>query len=234
MTAAGSVTFPANAADNGFIHDEPIRELATPWNEIHRNAGSHIFAIEAQALAYLSQDDIIGIFTPDGICAGNIQIVNTSENLAFYTFADDQLTTETDGFIDGQLMNFKLFRSSTGEEFNLEVVYNTGMPNNDGLFASEGISAIKGLSILNTGLTENFAKGLYIYPNPTTSNVTVGGITGIKQISVMSAEGTVLMRFTPKTEGNQILDLSALPAGFYQVQIRTSQGIVTRKVVKGM
>jgi hypothetical protein len=234
MAAAGSVTFPANAVDNSFIPDEPVKELTTPWNELHRNSGSHIFAIEAQALADLSQDDIIGIFTPDGICAGNIQIGNTTENLAFYAFADDQFTSETDGFTNGQPMIFKLFRPSTGEVFNLEVAYNPEMPNNDGLFASEGMSAIEALSILNTGLAENFARGLYIYPNPTNGVVTVGGIAGIEQILVMASDGSVVMRITPKSEGNQLLDLSNLPAGFYQVQISTSQGVATRKVVKGL
>jgi hypothetical protein len=234
MAAAGSVTFPANAADNGFIPDEPIRELSTPWNEIHRTAGSHIIGIPTQALANLNDGDIVGIFTPDGICAGNIQIGNTSENHAFYAFADDQITNEPDGFTDGQPMIFKLFRPSTGEEFNLEVAYNPEMPNNDGLFASEGMSAIEALSILNTGLAENFARGLYIYPNPTNGKVTIGGINGIEQILVMASDGSVVMRITPKSEGNQLLDLSNLPAGFYQVQISTSQGVATRKVVKGL
>jgi hypothetical protein len=234
MVAAGSVTFQANVADNGFIPDEPIRELTTLWKEIHRTAGSHIFAIPAQALTDLSQDDIIGIFTPDGICAGNIQIGNTSENHAFYAFADDQVTSETDGFTDGQPMIFKLFRPSTGEEFNLEVAYNPEIPNNDGLFASEGMSAIEALSILNTGLAENFANGLFIYPNPTDRKVTIGGISGIEQILVMASDGAVVIRINPKIEGNQVLDLSGLPTGIYQVQIRTSEGVVTRKVVKGL
>ena len=228
-----SVTFPANVADNGFIPDEQIMELATPWNTIHRTAGSHIFAIQQQALANLSKEDIIGIFTPNGRCVGNSQIVNLNQNLALYAFADDQLTSETDGFTDGQPIIFKLFRPSTSEEFNLQVAYSPEMPNNDGLFATEGISAIKGLSLINTGLAEEFAKGLYIYPNPTKSNVTIGGIKGIEEILVMSVDGTVVMRANPKSEGNQVLDLSALPAGFYQVQIRTSQGVVTRKVVRG-
>jgi hypothetical protein len=234
MTAAGSVTFPANAADNGFIHDEPIRELATPWNEIHRNAASHILGIEAQAMTNLTGGDIIGAFTTNGLCIGNAVIGNITENQSLYAFADDQFTSEADGFTDGQPMIFKLFRPSTGEEFNLEVVYSSEMPNNDGLFATEGISAIKGLSILNTGLTENFAKGLYIYPNPTTSKVTIGGINGIEQILVMASDGSIVMRMNPNADGNQVLDLSALPAGFYQVQVRTSQGVVTRKVVKGL
>jgi hypothetical protein len=232
LTTSGSVTFPANVADNGFIPDEPIRELATQWNNIQRNAGSHIFAIEAQALANLSLDDIIGIFTPDGICAGNIQIGNTAENLAFYAFADDQFTNETDGFTDGQPMIFKLFRPSTGEEFNLEVVFSNEMPNNDGLFATEGISAIKAISGINTGISQDFAKGLYIYPNPTNGKVTIGGITGIEQILVMASDGSVVMRMNPNADGNQVPDLSALPAGIYQVQIRTSVGVVTGKVVK--
>jgi hypothetical protein len=131
-------------------------------------------------------------------------------------------------------MIIKLFRSSTGEEFNLEANYNTSMPNYDGLFATEGISAVKGLSILNTGLTENFAKGLYIYPNPTNGKVTIGGIAGIEQILVMASDGSVVMHMNPNADGHQVLDLSALPAGFYQVQIRTSEGVVTRKVVKGL
>jgi hypothetical protein len=233
MAAAGSVTFPANVADNSFIPDEPFRELSTPWNEIHRTTGSHIFAIPAQALTDLSQDDIIGIFTPDGICAGNIQIGDISKNQSIYAFADDQFTSETDGFTDGQPMIFKLFRPSTSEEFNLDITYNTEMPNNDGLFATEGISAIKGISVINTGLAEDFAKGLYIYPNPTNGKVTIGGITGIEEILVVASDGTLVMQINPKTEGNLLIDLSDLKAGLYQVQIRTSQGVVTRKVVKG-
>jgi len=234
MAAAGNVTFPANAADNGFIPDEPIRELSTPWNEIQRTAGSHIIGIQAQALAGLFDGDIIGIFTPEGLCAGNVQIGNISEKQSIYAFADDLLTNEADGFTDGQPLIFKLFRPLSGEEFNLEVAYSPEMPNNDGLFATEGISAISSIIANIAGLNENFAKGLYIYPNPTNDKVTIGGITGIEQILVMSSEGAVVMRFNPKSDGNQVLDLSNLPAGFYQVQIRTSKGVVTRKVVKGL
>jgi len=234
MAAAGSVTFPANAADNGFIPDEPIWELTTPWNNIQRNAGSHIFAIQQQALANLSKEDIIGIFTPDGHCVGNVQVANLNQNLALYAYADDQLTGETDGFTDGQPMIFKLFRPSTGEEFNLDVVYNAEMLNYDGLFATEGISAISSISVLSTGISEGSTSDLHIFPNPTTGKVTIGGITGIEEIIVISVDGAVVMRFTPKTEGDQVLDLSDLKAGFYQVQIRTSQGLVTRKVVKGL
>jgi len=233
MASAGSVTFPVNVAENGFIPAEPLQELVTPWNEIHRNAESHIFAIEVQAMADLSQDDIIGIFTPDGICAGNIQIGNTAENLAFYAFADDRFTSETDGFTDGQPLIYKLFRPSTGSEFNLKITYNTAMPNNDGLFATEGISAIKGISVINTGISQDFAKGLYIYPNPTNDKMTIGGIKGIEHIIVMNSDGSVLIGLNPKSESYQTLDLSHLSAGFYQVQIRTSEGVITRKVVKG-
>jgi hypothetical protein len=186
-----------------------------------------------QALADFSQDDIIGIFTPDGICAGNIQIGNISENQSIYAFADDLFTSETDGFTDGQPMIFKLFRPTSGEEFNLKVTYNTAMPNNDGLFATEGISAINGISILNTGIVNDFAKGLYIYPNPTNDKVTIAGIKGIEHIILMNSDGSVLMRVNPKSNSNQLLDLSQLSAGFYQVQIRTSAGAFTRKVVKG-
>jgi hypothetical protein len=234
MNTGGTVTFPNNIADNTFIQDEPIKELATPWNTINRTAASHIIGIDFMAMAELQEGDILGAFTTTGLCVGNVLIGNINENHSMLAFADDLLTEETDGFTDGQPMIFRLFRPSTGEESVLEVVYSNEMPDHYGLFVTEGISAIKGLSILNTGLANDFANGLFIYPNPTIDKVTIGGIAGIEQILVMSAEGAVVMRFTPKSEGNQVLDLSDLKAGFYQVQIRTSQGVVTRKVVKGL
>jgi hypothetical protein len=230
----GSVTFPNNIDAGSFIPGKPARELVTPWNASNRTASSHIIGFEIQALADLTEDDIIGIFTPDGRCVGNILIGNINENHSMFAFADDLLTEETDGFTNGQPMIFKLFRPSTGEESVLEVVYSNEMPDHDGLFVTEGISAISSMISQNTGINENFDGGLYIFPNPTTGIVTVGGITGIETILVISVDGSVVMRFTPKTECNQVLDLSDLKAGFYQVQIRTSQGLVTRKVVKGL
>jgi hypothetical protein len=70
-------------------------------------------------------------------------------------------------------------------------------------------------------------------PNPSNNKFTFGKITGIEQILVMASDGSVVIHMNPNADGNQVLDLSALPAGFYQVQIRTSQCITTRKVVKG-
>ena len=233
MNAGGTLTFPNNIADNTFIPEKPIKELATPWNPIHRTAASHILGIQANATTNLTEGDIVGVFTVTGLCVGNVLIQNINENHSLFAFADDQLTEETDGFIDGQPMIFKLFRPSTGEEFNLEVVYNSEMPDNDGLFATEGISAIRSLTATSTGINVNFAKGLYIYPTPTNDKVTIGGISGIEQILVLASDGSVVIRMNPNADGNQVLDLSALPAGFYQVQIRTSQCITTRKVVKG-
>jgi hypothetical protein len=233
MNAGGTLTFPNNIADNTFIPEEPIKEVATPWNTINRTAASHIIGIDNVAMDELQEGDILGAFTTTGLLVGNVLIQNINENQSLYAFADDQLTAETDGFIDGQPMIFKLFRPSTGEEFTLDVAYNPEMSNNNGLFATEGISAIKGLSVINTGLAENFATGLFIYPNPTDGKVTIGGIAGIEQILVMAADGSVVMRIHTVIEGDQVLDLSGLPSGLYQVQIRTSLGVVTRKVVKG-
>jgi len=143
------------------------------------------------------------------------------------------LTNNKDGFDEMELMSYKVYRPSTGEIFDVEVEYNQQMPQT-GYFTGEGLSAIKSITTINTGIGDTFANRLFIYPNPTNGKVTIGGINGIDQILVMSSEGAVVMRFTPKTEGNQVFDLSALPAGFYQVQIRTSQGLVTRKIVKGL
>jgi hypothetical protein len=232
MTAASSVTFPANVADNGFIPDEPIRELATPWNNIHRTTGSHIFAIPAQALTDLSQDDIIGIFTPDGICAGNIQIGNTSENHAFYTFADDQITNETDGFTDGQPMIFKLFRPSTGEEFNLEVAYNSEMPNNDGLFASEGMSAISSLKVSNVGISENAGQNIRIFPNPATGVVTVSGITEFSNIEIFTSDGSQVKTIQTENVEQTTFNIADLSKGIYQLRFTGSQSSVYKKLIK--
>ncbi len=232
MNAAGSVTFPNNTTDNGFVADEPIRELLTPWNEINRTASSHIIGIEAEALTDLMEGDIIGVFTPEGLCVGNVQIGNLYENNSLYAFAKDPFTPQTDGFTDGQTMIFKLFRPSTGEEINLDVVFDTQMPNNDGLFVAEGISSIRSITAGFTGINEGFAKGISIYPNPTNNTVTISGISEMTRIQVLNALGEIILTLNVDAQEKVSLDLSRFQPGIYQIRMNGQQGTIVRKVVK--
>jgi hypothetical protein len=56
----------------------------------------------------------------------------------------------------------------------------------------------------------------------------------VQDISTFKAvDGAILMSFNPKSEDEQVMNLSGFAPGFYYTQIRTSQGIVILKIVMG-
>jgi len=233
LSSSGSVTFPANSKTTWTVELPDLKHPDHPWNEVTVTGSSHLIAVEGNDAHGLFPGDVIGIFSQQHACHGVAQIIDPKSNLLLTAYANDALTSNKDGFDEMEPMSCKVYRPATGETFDVEVEYNLQLPQT-GYFTGEGLSAIKSITTINTGIGDTFANRLFIYPNPTNGKVTIGGINGIDQILVMSSEGAVVMRFTPKSDGNQILDLSALPAGIYQVQIRTSQGLVTRKIVKGL
>lgn len=68
-------------------------------------------------------------------------------------------------------------------------------------------------------------------PNPTNGKVNIFSSFLIKNITVSTVEGRVVMR--EKTDSHSmVLDLAAFPAGTYYIQIQTSRGMVTKKVIR--
>ena len=143
----------------------------------------------------LQPGDEIGIF--DGSrCVGAGVISNKEDK--FYSFvasADDPTTTQTDGFIKGHQLSFKLWRPSEKYEGSLEnIKYYTG---SDQIFEPMGTAAIKSYTIkLGTGndidLTSSLGDN---YPNPFTHETTIPftvGVSSTVDISIFNMLGKKL------------------------------------------
>jgi hypothetical protein len=73
---------------------------------------------------------------------------------------------------------------------------------------------------------------LSVYPNPASDNVTISVMdAGAEYAEVYNALGELMMRL--KLENGTVnADVSRLPSGIYLVLVKTSDGIMTSRVVK--
>ncbi len=165
---AGQVTFPA-CAKSRYTPTPPVKLVNnTPWNDLNPTASSHAVAFPASALAGsgIEPGDVIGIFTPDGLCAGQVETSRLNSGLALVAFGNDEITAEKEGFEFGEMLQFKVYRPATGEEMLLEVDFDPALPNMAN-FSPHGLSAVKSLKLQALGVNEFADLQVNIFPNPT-------------------------------------------------------------------
>jgi|GEM_PF-4324568 len=112
----------------------------TNWNDVNYTGINHVIVIDENATKLLQNGDKIGAFTSNGQCAGLVEY--TGGQIGLNLCGDDVSTRLADGFIENEAISFRLYRPASGEEFNLEVSYDTEAPNADGLFVVNGVSVI--------------------------------------------------------------------------------------------
>jgi hypothetical protein len=234
LNTMGSITFPANSKMAVPV-EMPLHKFPdNPWNTFEISPSSHQIAILYEGMEGLISGDVIGVFSENGQCFGIATLSKAGTNSVVTVYADDNLTQDKDGFEIGETMYFLLYRPSTGETVQLNMTFDTGLSAHDGLFVPEGLSAIRNISLVGEGLEENPAMSVFVYPNPTTDILKISGAHNISRITILSADGRIAMIVHPEIQGVQALDLSRLAPGVYQLQIRTTQGMITKKIVKGM
>jgi hypothetical protein len=77
--------------------------------------------------------------------------------------------------------------------------------------------------------------GLSVYPNPVTDYLQLKGLSsigGAKTIVLSDVTGAVISRQTVEQNGNAGISTAALPAGTYLLQVLTTEGNATYKIVK--
>jgi plastocyanin len=85
-----------------------------------------------------------------------------------------------------------------------------------------------------TGIAENTAASLVIYPNPTPGAVTVipGDLKGGSEtLNVMDITGRIIYSKEVNAGQQYSLDLSSHPGGYYFVQVISDAGILTKKLI---
>ena len=90
----------------------------------------------------LAAGDEIGVFTPDGLCVGAV-VWNGEKNVAFAVWGNDSMTDEIDGLQPGEEMHFRVWRQSTGREYDqITLEYSEG----NGVYAVNGIYVVSKLN----------------------------------------------------------------------------------------
>ncbi len=88
---------------------------------------------------------------------------------------------------------------------------------------------------VSTGLSGIGMDAFTLFPNPTDGPLTMRtNISGLLEVNIIDIAGrTVFARPMDRAGLNdQLIDLSAQPNGVYTIQLRSAQGVVTRRVVK--
>jgi hypothetical protein len=115
------------------------------WPDPVHSPSSHTIAISKEVFSDFTAGDYIGAFTPDKVLAGLTEIRTLEDNVSMTVFGDDPATLEKEGFVDGETLSFKVFRSESKEVVEVKVDFDKSMPDNKNVFVTNGLSTITGI-----------------------------------------------------------------------------------------
>lgn len=84
----------------------------------------------------------------------------------------------------------------------------------------------------NTGISENVAAALNVYPNPATTLLNVEAAGAISEVAVYDLSGRMVLSHQVSEEGAVALSIANLSAGTYVVKVQTQNGIEHKTFVK--
>nr|NQU93995.1 T9SS type A sorting domain-containing protein [Bacteroidota bacterium] len=202
-----------------------------PWNEVVVTGFSHTIGFNVESEDELTEGAIIGAFTSNGLCAGVTEITDNNQPFAITAFGDDPLTPEQDGFLEGEAISYRLFKSDQQTESSISVTYS--QYHNEGQFTPNGISVVSGLYIGSSGQFEiEYGNTIQVYPNPNNGIFTISGLESTTQIRILNTKGQeVYARDVGQNTGEIQIDLKRLNRGVYIVNIHTNTGLVNRKLI---
>lgn len=224
----GSVPMPDDPTDS---KNKP------PWNEVHPTPSSHPIAFKPGVLKNtgIVTGDVIGVFTPEDLCAGLIEITDINAGTAVMAFADDITTPQKDGFATGEMFLFKLFSHQQNTEYDLSVTYDPTLPNTS-QFEVQGLSAITQVTLLPVSVDDNREIISAIYPNPSFGyfNLAMNHWPKDLQIQVLDTQSNILKTINPESKLNGAslnIDLSNLQGGVYYLKLIHQNNTETKKIV---
>jgi hypothetical protein len=231
---AVTLTYPAySGLKTGVILDNTEPEMNGPWALV-RTGDVHFISIRNEAVKKLENADFIDAFDSFGNCIGFAEVDGSGDNYLLSVYGNDAFTDAKDGAEQAEPISFRSYNSSTNSETEVIAEYNTSFPNSDGLFASNGQSAIINFKESSTGIGETGnGVSVDIYPNPAKDMVNIatkgfGTLQGFG--TLMTADGKLVKTFV--LTGNQTqLDVQDLQAGIYILRIETAENVVVKRLV---
>ena len=198
-----------------------------PGYLIKSTPSTHTIAILPAALQVFEHGSQIGAFDQAGHCFG--ATVYNRETISLTVFGDDPTTAQKDGFYEGERMWLKDI-SEPETRSGLVADFDVSLPQSDGLFAENGLSAITGFNG-STGFPENsLLSNVNINPSPTEGMVYITGIIPGTIITVTDLYGKVLKGANTDSEYVE-MDLTGYPSGIYFIKAQLKENRIFRKVV---
>jgi len=137
-------------------------------------------------------------------------------------------SSEDRGFLSGETINFRIYRPTTGEEFEVSFIYDSNYPSSNGLFASNSVSMVldftESATLVNNPQSEGYQ--LNIYPNPATDGLNIISNQKIAEIQILNSMGQVVYQ-THLNDNAALVDVSKLPRGFYIVAVKQINDKIT-------
>jgi hypothetical protein len=188
---------------------------------------SHIIAILPSAIEAFEPGTLIGAYDLAGNCFGITEIGEEANHLTI--FGDDPTTVEKDGFFEGEMVSFK---NLTGFEnlVGLEPTFYQNLPQSDGLFTENGLSAITSFKASTGILGNNSLSSVQVFPNPSDGLVNISGIIPGTSLTITDLQGKVLMEKIADSE-NIEFDLTGYQPGVYFIKISQNGTNIFRKIV---
>jgi hypothetical protein len=188
---------------------------------------SHTIAILPSAIEAFDPGTLIGAYDQAGNCFGITKI--GGENNSITIFGDDPTTEEKDGFFEGEMVFFKNLSGFENLE-GLETTFDQNLPQSDGLFTENGLSAITSFKASTGILGNNLLSSLKVFPNPSDGLVNISGIIPGTILTITDLQGKVLIEKIADSDNTEF-DLTDYQSGVYFIKISQNGTNIFRKIV---
>jgi len=206
--------------------------LTSSWGDLFLSPYSHVIAINSEVCQSigLSNEISIGAFDRHDAIYGFVKCGGENSNITLY--GDDPTTTEKDGFTEGEPIQFKLYDPQSKTESSLNVEFDPSLPDFDGTFKVNGLSAIKSLTVDAASINGFERTDVLIYPNPANRLLHIHlGSTNSADLEILNIHGQVMVSEHLEYRQNT-LNISHLSRGLYIVQLEVEDKRLCRKLVK--
>lgn len=194
----------------------------------------------------LDVGDEIGVYNSSGRCCGAIVWQNT--NTAITAYGDDPMTSEIEGFKEGELISYKIWIKKSNKEYNARVQYISQDPYKTGFFYINGIYMLAEITNVSTNVKENISlpDKIYIsqnYPNPfnpTTKIKILLSENSFVNLEIYDVNGKLIQILSDSflTSGEHIFewngknfDSNYLPTGIYFCKLKVNSDEYIRKMI---
>jgi hypothetical protein len=152
-------------------------------------------------------------------------------NTVLVIYGDDPYTADADGMLEGEEIQFKVYRQQSGEMMEITPTFSSTKPNSGNYFITDGISAI---DFITTTDEKTVDICFEMYPNPVRDNLNIrftNESANFSTIEILNLLGETVCNpvYTDETSVN--INLSHLAEGCYLMRVSNGTLLITRKII---